>query len=480
MAMRGARFWVAAVALVVAAGSCAVNPVTGRRELALISEAQEIQLGRQAAAGAEQSIGLVPDSALQRYVQTIGAELARESERPHLPWTFRVVDDPTPNAFALPGGFIFLTRGMMELMDSEAELAAVLGHEIGHVTARHTVSQLSRAQLAQIGLVFGSVLFPSAAEQFGGLAQSGLQLLFLGYSRNAERQADDLGFRYAVRESYDVREMDDVFASLQRLGQRQQQSALPAWLSTHPAPEERIRSVEERLAGTPIPPGALLRRGEYLARIDGLVYGQDPRNGYFQGGLFLHPDLRFQVRFPEGWANQNLAQSVSALSPRRDAAIQLGFAEARGREAAAQRFFGQQGVAAGRNARELINDVPAIVSYFQAQTQQGVVGGLVAFYELGDNTYQLIMYAPGPSFNQYEPLFRQIAGSFAPLTDPRALAVQPNRIRVVRLDRPTSLAAFHRASPSAIPLEELAILNQVTDVNAPLPAGTLVKRVVAP
>ncbi|HEX8907544.1 MAG TPA: M48 family metalloprotease, partial [Longimicrobiaceae bacterium] len=179
-----------------AAGSCARNPVTGHRELALISEAQEIQMGQQGAQEVAQTLGLLPDQALQDYVQRIGAALAAKSERPNLQWTFRAVDDPSPNAFALPGGYIFVTRGILNLMDSEAELAGVLGHEIGHVTARHTVQQLSRQQLAQLGLGIGSILSPTVA-QLGNALGSGLQLLFLKYGRDDERQADELGFRYS-------------------------------------------------------------------------------------------------------------------------------------------------------------------------------------------------------------------------------------------------------------------------------------------
>src|SRR5687767_101561 len=129
--------------------ACATNPVTGRRQLALISESQEINMGRQGSVEVEQSIGLVQDQALQEYVQRVGATMAAVSERPQLPWQFRVLDDAQPNAFALPGGYIYITRGLLGLMDSEAELASVLGHEIGHVTARHSVSMISRAQLTQ-------------------------------------------------------------------------------------------------------------------------------------------------------------------------------------------------------------------------------------------------------------------------------------------------------------------------------------------
>jgi predicted Zn-dependent protease len=205
------RYRLALIAVLAALASCAVNPVSGQRELALVSESQEIEIGRQSAAAAEAQLGLVDDAELQAWVQRLGSRLAQASERPQLPWTFRVVDDPTPNAFAAPGGYIFITRGLLALMRNEAELASVLGHEIGHVTARHSVSMMSRAQLAQIGLGIGSILSPTVA-QFGDLAAGGLQVLFLKYSRDAERQADDLGYRYALAQGYDVRQMPHVFA----------------------------------------------------------------------------------------------------------------------------------------------------------------------------------------------------------------------------------------------------------------------------
>lgn len=207
--------------------ACATNPVTGDRELALVSEGQEVQIGREVAAGAEQQLGLVEDDALQAYVQRLGMQLAQASERPDLPWAFSVADDPTPNAFAAPGGFIFITRGMLALLRNEAELVSILGHEIGHVTARHSVAMMSRAQLAQLGLGIGSIISPTVA-QFGDLAAGGLQLLFLRCGRDAERQADDLGYRYALEQGYDVREMTNVFAALQQSAQLAGQSPVPS------------------------------------------------------------------------------------------------------------------------------------------------------------------------------------------------------------------------------------------------------------
>jgi len=158
--------------------ACATNPVSGKQELALVSESQEIEIGRQSAAAAESQLGLVADTQLQDYVRGVGMSLAQASERSALPWAFQVVDDPTPNAFAAPGGFIFITRGLLALMGNEAELASVLGHEIGHVTARHAVKRMSQQQLAQIGVGLGSIISPTLAK-FGQIATSGLQVLFL-------------------------------------------------------------------------------------------------------------------------------------------------------------------------------------------------------------------------------------------------------------------------------------------------------------
>jgi len=412
-------------------------------------------------------------------VTSVGRRLAAKSERPNLPWRFGVIDDPTPNAFALPGGPVYVTRGLMSLMDSEAELAAVVGHEIGHITARHSVAQMSKAQLAQLGLGL-SMIFVPQAQSLGNVLGTGMQLLFLKYGRDDERQADDLGFQYALRESYDVREMDDVFAALERVGELQHQSALPSWLSTHPAPEERIQRINQKVAALPaLPASPVVNRAEYLGRVDNLVYGDNPRQGYFRGGEFLHPDLRFRVTFPNGWKTQNMTQAVMAGSPQQDAAIQLTMAQG-SVDAAAQQFFAQQGLQSSQVGRDNVNGLPAVSGYFRASMQDGsTVEGLATFISYGNNTYQLLSYTPGGRLNSYDQTFRSVARSFGPLNDAQALNVRPNRIHVMRLSSPMSLAEFNRRNPSVIPINELAIINQVESVDATLPAGTAIKRVTA-
>jgi predicted Zn-dependent protease len=462
-----------------ALAACATNPVTGRRELALISEAQEIQMGQQGAAEVQQSIGLLQDQALQDYVQRIGAALAAKSERPNLQWTFRAVDDPSPNAFALPGGYIFVTRGMLNLMDSEAELAGVLGHEIGHVTARHTVQQLSRQQVAQLGLGIGSILSPTVA-QLGQVAGQGLQLLFLKYGRDDERQADELGFKYSLNGGYDVREFADIFASLQRFGDASKQSPIPAWMSTHPDPGERVETAEKRVAALDRNlQGAKLGETEFLQRINGLVYGENPRNGFFRNGVFYHPDMRFRLAFPSGWQAQNTPQAVVAVSPQQDAMIQLTLAQGASPDAAARQFLSQQGIQAGQAASQTVNGVPAVASYFQAQTEQGTIQGLVAFFGHNGQTYQVLAYSPSQRFSAYDPVIRQVIGSFAPVSDPAILNVQPNVVRVVRVDRAESLGSFAQRTGAVVPVTELAILNQMEGAGSQLRAGTMAKTVVA-
>ncbi len=472
----------AAALALAASAACATNPVTGRRELVLISEQQEIQMGQEGAAQVAQTIGLVPDSGLQRYVQGVGEKLAAVSQRPQLPWTFRVVDDPTPNAFALPGGYIFVTRGLMDLMTTEAELATVVGHEIGHVTARHQVRALTRAELAQVGLALGSVLSPTIA-RLGQVAGTGLQLLFLKYDRAAEAQADELGFDYARKDAYDVRQMADVFQALDRLEARQPgNGALPGWLQTHPAGPDRIAKVQQRVAALPDTARAiragLVRRPEYMRQIDSLVWGADPRQGFFQGTRFIHPTLRFLVTFPQGWQTQNLSASVTAMSPRQDAAMELTLADSGSADRALRAFAASPGLQVGLAQSRALGGLSATQAGFEARTNQGDVQGLGEWIDYGGHTFQILGYAGAQVAGSYGSAIDQALTSFAPLTDPTLLAVQPRRVRVVTTDRAQTLADFNTRYPSTIPIEDLAIINQVDGPASTIPARTPVKRVV--
>ena len=460
-----------------ATAGCSVNPATGKRQLALIGEQQEIAMGREADGQISRQLGLYDDEAIQSYVAALGARLAAQSERPHLPWTFRVVDDEVVNAFALPGGFIYVTRGILTHMGSEAELAGVVGHEIGHVTARHGVSQMSKSMLAQIGLGVGSVLSPEVAN-LAGLAESGLGLLFLKYGRDDERQADELAVRYAVRTGYDPRAMVDVFDLLGRVSAGATGSGdLPGWLLTHPDPGARREETSKRVAALEVDLDDLSSEPEtLLRRIDGMVYGADPRQGYFRDDLFLHPELAFELRFPAGWRNLNMRQAVVAQQPNGEAVVALTLT-AEGDAASAARAFAGQGVTVGREWRDRVGGQRAVSYYFTADLQGTAIGGLALFLEHGGRVFRVLGYTTAERFDAYHQAFERALGSFRRLEDRRVLAVQPLRLQVRPLERASTIAELARSWRPPVTAEELSLLNNV-ELDERLERGVLVKRVV--
>jgi predicted Zn-dependent protease len=435
-------------------------------------------MGQEASKEVAQSIGLYQDQAVQSYVADLGKQMASESERPNLPWEFHVVEDASVNAFALPGGFIYITRGLMASINDEAELATVLGHEIGHVTNRHSVQQISKAQLAQLGLGIGSILSSDIAK-FGQLASAGLGILFLKYSRDAENQADQAGFRYALEENYDVRRMTKVFETLDRISQAGGGGKLPEWLATHPSPGNRIEHIEKMLDTLKVDPSrAKTNREAYLRRVQGMTYGEDPRQGYFEGSHFYHPAMRFQLSFPDSWKTQNTPQAVVALSPNQDAIVQLGLAGKASPTDAARQFLSQQGVQGGQASTSSINGFPAATSEFQAQTQEGTIQGLVSFISFGGTTFGIMGYTPAGKLGNYADEFERTIRSFSELRDQSKLNVKPAKVELVKLNQSMTLEQFNAQYSSTISLEELAIINEVEDPASVLPAGHMVKRVV--
>jgi predicted Zn-dependent protease len=457
---------------------CAVNPATGQREVSLVSEAQEIQLGEQTAQAARAAIGVYGDSGVQRYVHGLGERLAQVTERAGLPWNFEVVDDPEVNAFAAPGGKIFVTRGILSYLGSEAELIGVLGHEAGHVTARHTARQITRQQLFGVGLIAGAVFSSAVARNIGAI-QQGLGLLVLSYSRGDESQADELGFRYLRRLNYDPREMANTFATLERVGALAGGGRVPTWASTHPDPGDRHTRAEQRAATVSLDSlqRSLVNRDAYLRVIDGIVFGVNPRQGYFESNHFYHPDLRFRMDFPAGWQTQNQAQAVSAISSANDAIVQLSLGGSQSPDALMQEFTRQQGVQTGAVQRVTVNGLPATTAEFQAQDNEGnQLAGRVMYLGYGGSTYQLLAYTLAARYGGYAGTMLGSMQSFGALTDPAALNRQPVHLRLVRLPRAMTIEEFHRQYPSPVRFEIIAAINGVSPGQT-LPAGYLAKRV---
>ena len=464
--------------------ACATNPVTGRPQVVLMSEQDEIKMGQEAAPQIAASMGLYDDPELQSYVEGIGLRMASASQRPHLPWQFRVIDDPAVNAFAVPGGFIYVTRGILAHMNSEAELAGVLGHEIGHVTARHSVSQMTRQQFANVGLGLGSLgLAVMGAGQLGQMltqyAGAGTQLLFLKYGRDDEIQSDDLGLQYMSVAGYAPGEMPKVFHTLGRQTEEQGGARVPEWQSTHPAPENRVARIQGEI--TKLPPAQREGRVDaaaYMKHVDGIVFGADPRAGYFDGSnTFHHPDLGFRVRFPKGWKTANQPTAVLGVSPEQDAMLQIGLAKEKTAKAAAEAFFSQQGLQTGGVGSAPQNGLTSFGGSFAANTQQGPVQGRAVFVEHGGRVYALLGFAPQQRFQARSQQIGDAITSFGKETDPKVLAVKPWRVQIVTPSRALSIEEFAAAYPGPVSPAELAIMNEI-ESGQRYPAGKPAKRVV--
>src|SRR5688500_19971184 len=240
------KFGIIAVGLLLFT-SCAKNPVTGKRDLMLLSESQEVAMGKQSDPDIIKFFGIYDDKNLQKFIEEKGQQMAAVSHRKNLQYQFKIVDSPVVNAFAVPGGYVYFTRGIMAHFNNEAEFAGVLGHEIGHIPARHSAKQYSDAQLAQIGLIAGSVISPEFA-QLADVASTGVQLLFLKFGRDAESQSDKLGVEYSTKIGYDAAEMAGFFQTLDRLSSKAGGEEVPTFLSTHPDPADREEKVAKLAA----------------------------------------------------------------------------------------------------------------------------------------------------------------------------------------------------------------------------------------
>ncbi|HEX6209967.1 MAG TPA: M48 family metalloprotease [Methylomirabilota bacterium] len=443
--------------------SCATNPVTGERELSLMSEEQEIAIGRETDAQVREEMGLYDDPALQAYVERVGQRLARTSERPDLPWHFAVVDEPVVNAFALPGGYIYLTRGIMAYLNDEAELAGVLGHEIGHVTARHAAQAYTRATGAQLGLTLGSIFFPEA-QAYTQAAAAGLSLLFLKYGRDDELQADRLGVRYAASAGWDPTGVADMLRTLGRLNQISDPSGgIPSWLATHPEPAARVDEVLPLARELAAKRGQLaVDQADYLQQVDGVLYGPDPREGVIRGRQFLHPVLRFAVTYPSGWPVMNGKTQVVAQAPEQPAYafLQLADLPAGDLDRAAVQWMANAGFQPVEGGLTDVNGLRAFAgTYAGAVEGLGRVGVLAAHVPHGNQVFMVAGLAAESRFNAYRNEFNAFIRSFRRLSAAEAGRVTPDRVTLYTTRQGDTWSGLAEQSGGAVTAQELAVIN---------------------
>ena len=479
------------VAGLIASAACATNPVTGKSQISLLSEAEELAIGQQQDAEIRREMGVYDDRALQAYVSEIGQELAQKSHRPNLPWTFTVVDSPAINAFALPGGYIYVTRGILAYLDDESELAGVLGHEIGHVTARHAAQAYTRQAEAGLGLTILSIFVPGT-QPFTQVGSAGLSVLFLKHGRDAELEADRLGVEYGAAAGWDPSGVPRFLSTLARVDALSE-DGVPNWLSTHPNPGARV-GLALPVAGKFVSAMATKKnRDEYLDRIDGLVHGDNPKDGIVRGNVFLHPVLRLGLTFPDGWEVINSPEAVMAREPGTEHYMVLQEVEQpriQGQSSpGSSRSVGDVAVAAMRNAGYTmvegrigqIDGHEAHIGLYRGNakgTSKGKVLMRAAHISMGRQMYVVAGFAPEAEFQQVEREILPAMQSFRTLTAVEASHVQPNRVDFYVVQPGDSWQSIAvRQGKTIVNAATLAIMND-REVNVQPQEGDRIKIIV--
>jgi predicted Zn-dependent protease len=455
--------------------SCARNPVTGKRQLMFVSESQEKAMGLAYDPQVISEFGLYEDDKLQKFINDKGQTMGKISHRPTLDYQFRILDSPVVNAFAVPGGYVYFTRGIMAHFNNEAEFMGVLGHEIGHITARHSAKQQTDAILAQIGLIAGMVAVPEM-QNYSDLAMSGLQLLFLSFSRKHESQSDELGVKYSTQVGYNSHEMANFFATIGRI-QKQAGAEIPTFLSTHPDPGDRFNRVhqlsEKEQTKTGKKASSLkVNRDEYLRMIDGIVYGEDPRQGYVESGKFYHPAMKFEFPIPSNWQTENSAARVQIAPKDGKAVIIFTLGSGKTLNEAKQAAIKQDSlkVIDSQNIKVNGNDAIKLTADLNPKVRL-----LMYLIQYDGAIYKFTGLSETVNFNTYDGTFENCFKGFKALTDQSKLNVKPDVVRIKTVSKDGTLQETLKSFnvPQA-KQEEVAILNSM-ELKASVKKGALIK-----
>ncbi len=483
--MRYLRFflWLPVFSVLLTYG-CATNPVTRRAEFVLMSEQQEIETGKQLSPEIEKIYGVYQSEDLQQYVNTIGMKIARVSDRPDILYNFTVLDSPIVNAFALPGGYIFITRGLMSYMNSEAELAGVLAHETGHVTARHSVRQYTTAATYQIGAGIASIFIPEAAK-LGEFANVVFTAVSSGYSRAYETEADSLALKYAEYAGYNICAVSSMLKTLNLLdrysGNKQTHTSL---FATHPETEKRITDVNngEMCSGSRSGPSDTARLN-YLKRLDGLVFGDDPTQGILVGNRFIHQELKCELTFPQGWKVSNMPQSVTAADKKGEAFAEFAvyaLSEKKRIDEAASIISKKYGLKKVSGKVSWINDLEAYSgTYISRSRGLGDITVRLGCFINEGRIFYILGFTKTENFYDLAHSFENIINSFRTLSSTEAAKVRPNRISLYTVKKGDTLPLIiKKLRRSKSEIETVALLNAWDPEKLPVLSEGMIIKVV--
>ncbi len=451
---------------------CTTNPVSGKKQPTLMSEEHEIAIGRKFDPEIRKQYGVYDDPELQAYVTQIGKKLAAQSHRTNLVYRFSVLDSPGVNAFALPGGYIYITRGLMAYLNSEAELAAVLGHEIGHVTAKHAVRQYTTSTAARIGYTIGTLFIPelanqNAADLFNILGSA----MISGYGRQHELEADGLGAEYLARVGYDPQAILDVLKVLKNQEEFEKERAkiegrearvYHGVFASHPSADKRLQEVvtesKQSTAATP-----RVGRDKFLAQLDGIVFGDSARQGIRYNQKFFHKKLGFALEFPPGWRIENRPKQVEAVSRDNNAVMALTV-EDLNRHISPREFMLRR-----LHLKKIKQEGPLTGTDLEGYTVIARIHGpfgsrdtRVTVIYFNDKAY--IFHATGKTdsaFKAADELFLQTARSFHALTGGEHKLAEGLRIEIIETNENDSFTQLAMDSP--IPNYPARILRLIND-----------------
>ena len=473
---------VSVVAMSVGAG-CAVNPVSGRPELTLISAKQEQAIGDEEAKKVEEGMGFADNLVFTPFLNTLGQRLAEHSPRKDVTYQFHIVDMAEPNAFALPGGYVYVSRGLLALTNSEGELAGVVGHEIGHVAGRHAVQRISKQ--APMAVVFGlasgitGLVSSTVGDLLGGIGDLAQSAIFSPYSRSQETEADEVGQQIAAEAGWDPVELSTFLATLGReVALHEKEPRKPSFFDSHPATPDRVADTARHakllthVVRDPISP----TREDYLARLDGLVVGPRAANGVFHETAFLHPDLNFFLKFPDKWQHENAPDKIVAAAPKGDAAIVL--------QAVAKGDDPLEGARVLGKARQVdlvakaesitINGLPAARAVLPTDGKAQVELTWIAH---GGLIFQLAAVAPIDQLKTLQPVFESVTGSFRPLSASERATITEQRVRLITVHEGETIEAIVARAHSSWKIDEVAVANGLVSTTS-LRKGQVLKMAV--
>ena len=462
---------------------CATNPVTGKQDLVLMSEEDEIKLGQKAHQEIMKQYRPYDNPALQSYVEGIVEELSKKSHRSNLVFHVTVLDSPEINAFALPGGYVYVTRGIMAYMNSEAELAGVLGHEIGHVTARHGVRQHSVGTLTGIGATAAAILTGSSA--VGEAANYGGTALVRGYGREHELEADRLGAEYLAQVGYDPEEMINVVGILKAQEDFDKQlakeegrepRAYHGTFSTHPSNDKRLQEVVRAANKFDAAATREANREGYLNQINGMVVGPSAKDGVLRDNKFYHKDLNLYIEFPLGWKIHNLADRLLAISSGEDVQMQITLASMSKRQTPKE-YLNEQfkdNLSNGEGVKT--PDFQGYTGLTEIKASNGKLPSRVAAVFDGKRIYQILAVGRHEdALNRYDSSTLHTISSLRKLKKDEAALAKAKNIKLIRTKSGDSFESLAKRSViSHHPVEQLRLYNGMYPDGEPTP-GQLIK-----